>query len=337
MQRPHISAPSPLDRFELNFKNLVGNRLQEPATRTIEVWWPHTQKPEVLPLLVCLASYLNSGQSLTAWRLFGETIPERLDRLHASGALPPCVVVFIDSFNRLGGTQFVNSPVIGNWANALANELVPAIENRYGCGGTGRRALFGHSSGGFGALYNLAERPDIWAAAASHAGDVGFDFVYRSDLPKTLRVLSGHDFDIKAFLDTLWQQEKPKGEQISALMMLAMAASYDPSDDPADPFGIRLPVSLETCEFIPERWQNWLRYDPIQFIKEKPAPFKAARALYIDCGREDEYNMLYGSRRVHKFLENAGISHVYEEFDGGHGTIGPRYEISLPLLVNALS
>lgn len=337
MQRPSATPPSPLDQFDLDFENLKGNLLGDPSKRTVEVWWPADQKPKGLPLLICLASYLNSGPSLTAWRLFGETIPERLDRIYNEGTLLPFVVVFVDSFNRLGGTQFVNSPIMGNWVEALADELVPAIETKYNCGGAGRRGLFGHSSGGFGALYNLAKRPDIWSAAASHAGDVGFDFVYRNDLPKTLRVLSTYDNDIKKFLNAFWAQEKPKGEQISALMMLAMAASYDPSDHKGDPYGIRLPVTWDTCEFIPERWQKWLSYDPIHFVEEKADIFKAAHAVYIDCGRQDEYNMLYGSRRVSKILDHAGAAHRYEEFDGGHGTIGPRYETSLPFLLNALS
>ena len=337
MQRPSATPPSPLDQFDLNFENLKGNLLGDPSKRTVEVWKPEGVATKGLPLLICLASYLNSGPSLTAWRLFGETIPERLDRIYNEGTLPPCVVVFVDSFNRLGGTQFVNSPVMGNWVEALADELLPAIEKKYACGGKGKRGLFGHSSGGFGALYNLAVRPDIWSAAASHAGDVGFDFVYRNDLPKTLRVLSGYGNDIAKFLKAFWQQEKPKGEQISALMMLAMAASYDPSEDKNDPYGIQLPVTWDTCEFIAERWEKWLSYDPIRFVEENVETFKSASAVYIDCGRQDEYNMLYGSRRVSKILDHAGAVHHFEEFDGGHGTIGPRYETSLPILTKALS
>lgn len=337
MQRPSATAASTLDRFYLDFESLAQNRLGDPSKRLVEIWKPANVATKDLPLLICLASYLNSGPSLTAWLLFGETIPERLDRLYNAGSLPPCVVVFIDSFNRLGGTQFVNSPTMGNWVEALADELLPVIEKKYSCGGKGRRGLFGHSSGGFGALYNLAERPSIWSAAASHAGDVGFDFVYRNDLPKTLRVLSGYGNDIEKFLNAFWQQEKPKGEQVSALMMLAMAASYDPSDDANDPYGIRLPVTWDTCEFITERWEKWLSYDPIQFVQEKAETFKSARAVYIDCGLNDEYNMLYGSRRVSKILTDAQVPHTYEEFEGTHGTIGPRYETSLPILLKALS
>lgn len=336
MHRPFAGPSSPLDTFSLELPALAENKLGMSSMRDVAVWWPASHSPEGLPLLICLASYLNTGPSLIAWRGFGETLPERLDRLFAEGTLPPVLVVFVDSYNRLGGTQFVNSPIIGNWVDALADNLVPAIEAKYGCGGGGRRGLFGHSSGGFGALYNLVKRPDVWAAAASHAGDCGFDFVYRSELPKALRVLARFDFNIKAFLDAFWLQEKPQAEQISALMMLAMAASYDPSSNDADYLGIRLPVTLDTCELINEYWENWLSYDPVQFMQSNVTLLKQGHTLYFDCGIHDEYNILYGTRRMHKILAENNVSHRFEEFDGGHGTIGPRYEVSIPHLTKSL-
>lgn len=336
MRRPDSKTVSELDEFSLELQALDGNWLGDDPRKDIAVWRPQNCDVSGLPLLVCLASYLNSGPSLIGWRNFGESIPERLDRLYEAGGLGPCVVVFVDSYNRLGGTQFVNSPVIGHWVDALADDLVPAIEDQYGCGGMGRRGLFGHSSGGYGALYNLAKRPDVWSAAASHAGDCGFDFVYRNELPKALRVLEAYDFDAQSFLDEFWTQEKPKGEQISALMMLAMAASYDPVGIGGDPLTIRLPVTHETCEFIEARWQNWLAHDPLAFVPEALDAFTDAKGVYVDCGRQDEYNILYGTRRLFQTMEKGGVKGRFEEFDGGHGTIGPRYEVSLPWLVSSL-
>ena len=50
-------------------------------------------------------------------------------------------------------------------------------------------------------------------------------------------------------------------------MLLAMAASYDP--DPSAFLGIRLPGDAETAELIPERWANWLRYDPVVAARQR--------------------------------------------------------------------
>ncbi len=80
-------------------------------------------------------------------------------------------------------------------------------------------------------------------------------------------------------------------------MMLAQAASYDP--DPTQPYGIRLPVTLDTCEFIAERWQNWLNWDPLVLVESRADGLKKLKTLYIDCGDVDQYNLVYGARRMH--------------------------------------
>jgi enterochelin esterase-like enzyme len=61
------------------------------------------------------------------------------------------------------------------------------------------------------------------------------------------------------------------------------------------------------------------------------------KAFYLDCGTEDQYNILYGSRRIHKGLEARGIAHRYEEFDDDHTNVDYRMDVSLPLLAEALS
>ena len=35
---------------------------------------------------------------------------------------------------------------------------------------------------------------------------------------------------------------------------------------------------------------------------------KKLKALYIDCGDIDQYNLVYGSRRMHRRLEQLGVS-----------------------------
>ena len=61
------------------------------------------------------------------------------------------------------------------------------------------------------------------------------------------------------------------------------------------------------------------------------------KAFYIDCGDVDQYNMVYGSRLLHRKLEAAGIPHTYEEFPDNHSSVDYRMDISLPLLAKALA
>jgi enterochelin esterase-like enzyme len=64
---------------------------------------------------------------------------------------------------------------------------------------------------------------------------------------------------------------------------------------------------------------------------------RAMKALYVDCGDIDQYNMIYGSRLLHRKLEAAGIAHTYEEFHDNHSSVDYRMDISLPLLAKALT
>src|SRR3712207_7286310 len=77
------------------------------------------------------------------------SVPGRLDRLIGSGEMPPVAVAFPDCFTRLGGNQYIDSAAMGPWETFLIREMLPQVEARFGCGGGGRRGVFGQSSGGF--------------------------------------------------------------------------------------------------------------------------------------------------------------------------------------------
>ena len=124
----------------------------------------------------------------------------------------------------------------------------PAVESQFHCGGTGRRGLFGKSSGGYGAMIHAMLHADVWAAAACHSGDMAFELVYASDFPRVARALAKCDGSIKTWLDTFESKQKKSGDDIHVLMTLAMAATYDP--DPQAPNGFRVPYNLETGELL---------------------------------------------------------------------------------------
>jgi len=90
---------------------------------------------------------------------------------------------------------------------------------------------------------------------------------------------------------------------------------------------------------IEERWANWLRWDPLRMADDPDlqANLRKLKAFYIDCGDIDQYNMVYGSRQLHRKLEAAGIAHTYEEFPDNHSSVDYRMDVSLPLLARALA
>ncbi|HVV81988.1 MAG TPA: alpha/beta hydrolase-fold protein [Kofleriaceae bacterium] len=321
-------------RLTLASEALKGNLVGASPERAIDLYVPAAGAAGA-PLLVDLVGYTGSGLSHTAWKAWGDNVPSRLDRLIATGAMPPVVVAFPDCFTRLGGNQYIDSAAQGRWATFLTAELVPAVEGALGCGGRGRRGVFGKSSGGYGAIVHAMLHADTWAAAACHSGDMAFDLCYLPDLPRALRELAARDGDVEKLVAEVHATQKPSPDLVGALMVLAMAATYDP--DPSAPLGVRLPVTLDTCELIDERWHRWLAWDPLRMVDAHAAPLRSLRALYVDCGRRDQYNLLYGARRLHRALERLGVEHRYDEFDDDHTAVDYRMDESLPFLARALA
>ena len=165
---------------------------------------------------------------------------------------------------------------------------------------------------------------------------MAFDLVYATDFPRTLNGVNAHG-GIAGFLDHVAASPKVEQDDMGVLMILAMAATYDP--DPSAPKGIRLPVDLETCELDPDRWERWLEHDPLRLVGqiEFLDNLRLLRGLYIDCGSKDQFHLVYGARTFARALAEAGIDHRYEEFDDDHTAIDYRMDVSLPFLYDALT
>jgi S-formylglutathione hydrolase FrmB len=142
------------------------------------------------------------------------------------------------------------------------------------------------------------------------------------------------DGRVKNFLDYLWKKSKPTDGEVHALMIIAMAASYD--TDPKAPLGFRLPFNLETGERIDARWSAWLKHDPINLVTQYRDNLKSMKGIFIDCGWRDQYSIHFGARILSKRLAAARVKHTYEEFDDTHSGIDYRMDRSLPFLYKAL-
>lgn len=337
----HDFAPlqGELVELVLDAPSLRGNVLGDPSARRVAVYLPpgYRNSDADYPVVVDLAGFTGSGLRRLAWQPFGESVPQRLDRLLAQGRIGPMIAVFPDCFTTLGGNQYVDSPVMGRWAQFLVSDLLPRIEHDFRVRrGRRHRAVMGKSSGGYGALVQGMRHAESWWAVACHSGDIGFEWCYLRDMPSTLDAIARAGNDVARFVTSLHDSNKIRGADMHALMILAMAASYDPH--PALPFGIRLPVDPHTCEVDPEAWNRWLAHDPLRMIDE-PEHREGLRSLgllYLDCGRRDQYFLHYGARAFSKRLALNGIAHTYEEFDDDHSGVDYRLDESLPRIWAAL-
>src|SRR5438067_3738471 len=127
-----------ISRFSIDSQALRSNMLGDPSVRVVDVYLPASHDGQGLPLLVDLVGFTSSGLSHTNWAGFRENLPERLDRLIGEQKMASVVVAFPDCFTRLGGNQYINSVSVGPWEGFLLHEMLPAVVQRYGCGGPGR-------------------------------------------------------------------------------------------------------------------------------------------------------------------------------------------------------
>jgi S-formylglutathione hydrolase FrmB len=342
-------------------KILRGNRLGDPYKRPLHVWLPpqYEKSNDRLPVLYDLVGFTGSGPAHTNWRAFDENVPERAARLIHEGKMGPAIIVFPDCFTALGGNQYINSSAIGDYADYITKELIPFVDKEFRTlASRDHRGCFGKSSGGYGAIIHGMKYAKYWGAIASHSGDAYFDFVYMNDWPRTLTELMKYrnkkrvagainvvreeknaakgvdDGRVKNFLQHMWKNEKSSSSEGHAMMILAMAASYDP--DPEAPLGFRLPFNLETGERIEARWKAWQQHDPVNLVGKHRTALKSLHGIFIDCGWRDQYHIHFGARILSKRLQAADIKHTYEEFDDTHSSIDYRMDVSLPFLYRML-
>jgi len=314
------------------------NPLGDPTQRTTWVWLPpgYDDGDRMYPVLLSLPAYTSSGPAQIAWKNHGENLPQRLDRLVASGAMPPAIVVMPDTYTSLGGNQFVDTPAMGDYASYLVDELVPEIDRRFRTiPEAGARGVFGKSSGGFGALHLATRFPGVFGAVASHAGDCGFDRVYLRDFAACCDELAAWEREPESFVTGFWRLQRPGGRAFHTLMTLCLAASYSPA--PGRALNLDLPFDLVTAKLVPDVWARWLKFDPVCWGDAEFESLAALDGLWLDAGNRDQYFIHYGTRELVGHLDRAGIDHRHEEFDGTHSGLDWRLDHSLPWLLSRLS
>ena len=317
---------------------LADNPLGDPAERDLIMYLPpgYANEPERrYPVIFVLAGFMSSGASLVNFQPFQPTIAQRMDALIArEGSDFAAILVLPDCFTSYGGSQYVDSAAVGNYASYLY-ELVAHVDDSYRTLGASGRGIMGKSSGGFGSLHHAMNRPDVWSAVACHSGDMNFDFCYGRDFPRLANVLHRAG-GAKPWLEAFNAQVKKRGEDMEAMGVFAMAACYSPNlalDPPVD-----LPIDIETCERIPAVWERWLTFDPVQHIQQADVQqaLRSLKLLYFECGWHDDYNLHFGARIFRRHLAQLQIAHEYQEFDDGHGNTSYRYDVSLPKMIQAL-
>lgn len=322
-------TPSTIIIENFESKALAGNPLNDPATRRVPIYLPpgYHDSDQNYPAVYLLTAFAARGLKLLNDNIWEENIQERLDRLIAEKAIQPMIVVMPDASTRYGGSQYINSVGTGQYEEHIL-ELVAFIDQKYRTQAeAGKRAVMGHSSGGYGALRLAMHHPDTFGLAAAHAPDLHFEMVYPMDFPDLLRYYDKAGDEGMQELLANPGAALAKGVSFYALAICAMASCYSPNPD--SPWGFDLPFDLYTGELNKQVWALWQAHDPIHMAADHAEALQSLKLLYLDCGLYDEENLLYGARILSKKLNDLFIEHKYEEFEGGHRNVKHRYDVSL--------
>lgn len=315
---------------------LANNPLGDPARRPVAVYTPpeyDAHGSRRYPVLYCLHGYTGDVAALLSARPWETNVVQWADRLVSQRRMSPALVVVVDGFTRLGGSQYMDSVHNGAYATYTVRDVVAYVDSAYRTiPHEGGRAVFGKSSGGYGSMHLVMLHPGVFAAFASHSGDAYFRAFIRSfaDAQRTLEKYP----NIEAFVQNFEQKPKRSPAEYTAMEILAYTAAYSPRQ--AEAFALELPFDLGTGELRDDVFARWLHWDPVEMCLSKRAELERLRLRYLDCGRQDEYALDIGARIFTQRLRDCGLTVRHEEFDDDHRNVGYRYEISLPALAEVL-
>jgi Putative esterase len=324
-----------IDILKFESKILQNNPLEDPYKRDIIIYTPPNYSTSLSsghPAIFLLPSFGNDNYSSITCNPFSPPIHVRLEKLIADQKCGEMIIVMINCFNRLGGSQYINSVAVGRYQDYIIDEIIPFIDLNYNIS---KRAILGKSSGGFGALSLGMRNPGIFNAVAAHSFDSAFEYCYLPDFPIAIDVLRKYK-GAKRWLIDFWNKTSNHDKKdFTTLSIISMAAHYSPNLNNPDLY-LDLPFDIESGEFKENIWKLWREFDPINKVSDFSDNLKKMELLYFDCGINDEFNLIIGSRIFSKRCKDLGINHEYMEFEGGHFNTGYRYDTSLQQIWNAI-
>jgi len=290
---------------------LEGNLLGDSPTRNLTIYLPpgYDEDPtQHYPVVYLLHGYGANNLLWTGRGYLREKVNIKYiaDSLIHLGKIRPLIIVAPDARNKYGGSFYTNSKVTGNWEDFIVTELVEYIDKTYRTiAQNSGRGIAGHSMGGYGTIMLAMKYPDIYCCAyALSSCCLDFEENYligkKDSIPVILRIKTKDQF---------------KGLHWQTRATIAIAAAVAPNQD-SSPFFADFPLDTNG-QVVDSNWQRWLKHDPLTMLDSYKTNLLSLKKIQLDCGTLD--GLISVNRALSQALNDAGISHVFEEYPGYHG------------------
>ncbi len=259
---------------------------------------------------------------------------------------PQVIVVMVSGTNALGGGFYVNSPVTGNWDDAIARDLVGYVDGHYRTINAAKsRGIAGHSMGGSGALSLAMHHPELFGAV--YALSPGLFDTDGADARLGQSGIVSSVLDIAKSLGSgAPDAEKIVGRALSGGEDLEFEFAYGMAfaPDPSAPMLMKFPYSGDPAspKRDAETWKLWeAGFGALpDKLQKYGAALKGMAGVGLDWGKQDEYAWIpAGCAYFVSLLQEAKITVTSEAYEGTHsGQLGDRMvNHMLPFMLEKLA
>jgi S-formylglutathione hydrolase len=302
-------AQSTVIDVSIHSPGLEHNLLGDSPDQKVSIYLPdaYAKQPEQrFPVLF----FLHGFSDPTPRHEAAVQMQEAMDKLIANRAAEPMIIVLPNGLNKYYGAFYANSAVNGNWEDYIVQELVAYVDSHYRT--LPKRAIAGHSMGGYGALTLAFRHPDVFGSVYAMspcctdlAGDMGpsnpaWTQIGKLDSPDQVPAALQHgQFFVAAFS--------------------AMDAALAP-DPKAKIFG-DAPFYLEGGD-VKTNASAYTRIAskmPVHMVGPLLSNIQKLQGIFIEYGAQENFtHIVIGAQRLSAALTQAGVSNTLEVFQGDH-------------------
>ena len=288
---------------------LASNVVGEKQTRQVLVYLPPSYRRNPArryPVLYLLHGATSLPKEWVDGSYQGLDLRVAMDSLITAAAIPEFIVVMPDANNVIQAGFYMNSPATGNWEDFVTRDLVRYVDGHYRTETkASRRALVGHSMGGFGALSIGFDYPDLFGLVYA-VSPCCLGFIGRlGESSPAWRTLS----TIKR-----WQDAPAQVGIVLGMTSALDGSATDPRLFVELPFTTKSDGSLVANAAVQSRW---LARMPQARATAMVRRGDRQPVIHIEGGSE-EAEILAGIQLLRSRLDSLGIRYSDTTFTGGH-------------------